>query len=200
MNSRVSELNLFFATPVWCSTISKYNEVNKNIHNYIKSLESDNKEGTQKSNLKGWHSPDFNLEDEGPKHFVNALGPSINEALLDMGWDLESQEVKITSMWSIINRTEASNARHIHGNNFISAAYYVKAPSNCGNIVFHDPRSEPSYYHPKVKKPNKLNTNVVTITPKEGLLVLFPSYLHHSVDINRSNEERIVISFNINLI
>ena len=39
-----------------------------------------------------------------------------------------------------------------------------------------------------------------SIEPKEGLLVLFPSYLYHSVDLNRSGEERIVISFNINLI
>ena len=55
------------------------------------------------------------------------------------------------------------------------------------------------YFHPKVENPNNLNTNIVSIKPEEGLLVLFPSYLHHSVDVNRSNEDRIVISFNINL-
>ena len=102
-------------------------------------------------------------------------------------------------MWSIINKESASNSRHIHSNNFISAAYYVKAPESCGDIVFHDPRSSAVIRHPKILKPNKLNSNVFTIQPKEGLLVLFPSYLHHSVDLNRSKEERIVISFNIDL-
>ena len=131
--------------------------------------------------------------------YINSIGPYINESLVDMGWDLKNQNVKITSMWSIINRNDATNARHIHSNNYISAAYYVKAPENCGNIVFHDPRSEPVYFHPKVENPNNLNTNIVSIKPEEGLLVLFPSYLHHSVDVNRSNEDRIVISFNINL-
>jgi uncharacterized protein (TIGR02466 family) len=200
MTKRISELNLFFSTPVWVSKTPDFEKVNIKIFAYIKKLEKQNPEGIQKSNLRGWHSPDFNMQDSEPKEFFNSIAASINEALIDMGWDLKDQKAKITSMWSIINKSEATNARHIHGNNFISAAYYVKAPENCGNIVFHDPRSEPSYYHPKISTPNKLNTNVVTIKPEEGLLVLFPSYLHHSVDINRSNEERIVISFNLNLI
>ena len=69
-----------------------------------------------------------------------------------------------------------------------------------GNIIFHDPRSEAVYRHPRMAKQNELNTNVYAVEPKEGLLVLFPSYLHHSVNLNQSEDERIVISFNINLI
>ena len=41
---------------------------------------------------------------------------------------------------------------------------------------------------------------VNVVNPVEGGLVLFPSYLDHSVNANLSNEERIVVSFNINLI
>jgi len=63
------------------------------------------------------------------------VGPSINEAHVDMGWDLKNQQIKITSMWSIINRSGAANSRHIHGNCFISAAYYAKIPKDCGDSV-----------------------------------------------------------------
>ena len=148
----------------------------------------------------GWHSEDFDLESHEPKYFINSISSCLNDAFLDMGWDLVNQKVKITSMWSVINKKNASNSRHIHSNNYISAAYYVKAPENCGDIVFHDPRSVTTFRYPKISKQNKLNSNVFTIQPKEGLLALFPSYLYHSVDLNRTNEERIVISFNINLI
>ena len=41
---------------------------------------------------------------------------------------------------------------------------------------------------------------VNSINPAEGGLVLFPSYLDHSVNENLSNEERIVISFNLSLL
>ena len=34
---------------------------------------------------------------------------------------------------------------------------------------------------------NKLNSNIVSFQPKEGMLVLFPSYLQHSVNANKTN-------------
>ena len=55
------------------------------------------------------------------------------------------------------------------------------------------------YSHPNVETPNLLNAQVNGIKPKEGALVLFPSYLDHSVNENLSNKERIVISFNIRI-
>ena len=117
----------------------------------------------------------------------------------DMNWEREKQVAKINNMWAIINSGGAANLRHQHGNSTISAAYYVRAPKNCGDIVFYDPRPAPVYSHPNVSGPNFLNAQVNGISPKEGVLVLFPSYLDHSVNENKSNEERIVISFNIRL-
>ena len=199
MKTSDKDINLIFSTPIWTTLVSNHKELNTIMYKYIKNLESENPLGITKSNLMGWHSKDFDLNIEEPRFFVNSIFSSLNNVLNDMGWDIKQQEIKITSMWSIINKESASNSRHIHSNNFLSAAYYIKAPENCGDIVFHDPRSSAVIRHPKISKSNKLNSNVFTIQPKEGLLVLFPSYLHHSVDINRSKEERIVISFNIDL-
>tara|TARA_Y100001960_G_scaffold323811_1_gene402891 strand:- start:1233 stop:1832 length:600 start_codon:yes stop_codon:yes gene_type:complete len=195
-----SDLNLIFPIPVWTSLMPNSKELNQKLFKYIKSLQASNPKGKYKSNIKGWHSEDFNLKNEDVVFFINSISESLNKTFTDMGWDLEKNKVKITSMWSIINKKDASNSRHIHSNNYISAAYYVKASENSGDIIFYDPVDERIIRNPKIKDPNKLNSNVFSIEPKEGLLVLFPSYLHHSVDINTSNEERIVISFNIDLI
>ena len=200
MTKRKSELNLVFSTPIWTGLILNYQELNIKMFKYIKDLQIQNPKGITKSNVFGWHSKDFDLENEQPKYFINSISTNLNEAFIDMGWDLKNQEVKVTSMWSVINKKNASNARHIHSNNYISAAYYVKAPKNSGNIVFYDPREANVIRKPKIEKENKFNTDIFCIEPKEGLLVLFPSYLYHSVDQNQSNEERIVISFNINLV
>ena len=104
-----------------------------------------------KSNLIGWHSQNFNIKEENCIFFLNNISPLINEALIDMGCDLEKNKLKVSGMWSIINPTNASNARHIHSNNFISAAYYVKAPKKCGDIVFYDPRSANVIQSPVIK-------------------------------------------------
>jgi len=200
MNKRISDLSLIFPTPVWTAIVPNYELINEKIYNYIKALRSLDLKGKKVSNLIGWHSQNFNLKDAEPKSFIKSISPVLNESLTDMGWDLLKNELKITGMWTIINPTNASNARHIHSNNFISSAYYVKAPKDSGDIVFYDPRSANVIRSPIISSLNKLNSTTFTVTPKEGLLVLFPSYLHHSVNINKSDKERVVISFNINLI
>ena len=102
-------------------------------------------------------------------------------------------------MWAIINKKGASNARHTHPNSYLSAVYYIKAPKNCGDILFYDPRSAKVNRKPPTTKANALNSEEVNITPQDGMMVFFPSYLHHAVSENRSDEERIVISFNVDM-
>ena len=200
MVEKIINLNLAFATPIWTSIIPRHKGVNEKMFIYIKSLQKKDRAGINKSNFLGWHSKNFDLELEQPRFFVNSISPQLNSVLTDMGWNIKNQEVKITGMWAIINKKNASNSMHIHSNNYISSAYYVKAPKNCGDIVFYDPRFAATYRYPKISTTNKLNSNIVSFQPKEGMLVLFPSYLQHSVNLNKSNKERVVISFNINLI
>ena len=199
MKKRISDLNLIFPTPVWTSIITNYKQINEKMLSYIKLIQSTDPVGKIKSNTNGWHSKNFNLEEDEPKFFINSISTSLNESLNDMGWNLKKSKIKITTLWSIINQKNASNARHIHPNNYISAAYYLKASENSGDIVFFDPRSANTIRFPATSNSNKLNSNIFTVQPKEGLLVLFPSYLHHAVNINNAEEERIVISFNVDL-
>ena len=191
--------NLFFPTPVWTLQLENYKSVNEAMFDYIKSKQKKDATGISKSNVKGWHSNDFNLNDKEPQNFIAFILPSIEQIMTDMNWEKDKQTAKINNMWAIINTGGSANLRHQHGNSTISGAYYVRAPIDSGDIVFYDPRPAPVYSHPNIVKPNLLNAQVNGISPKEGALVLFPSYLDHSVNENKSNEERIVISFNIRI-
>ncbi len=189
--------NLLFPTPVWTSQIDDYKKLNDSMYTYIKEAQTKDQKGINKSNIKGWHSKDFDLKDKEPKNFINCISPSIKKVMIDMNWENERQTIKISNMWAIINIGGSTNTRHQHGNSTISGAYYVKAPKNCGDIIFYDPRPAPVFYYPTATSSNFLNAQVNGITPKEGALILFPSYVDHSVNENLSNNERIVISFNI---
>ena len=192
-------MHLFFSTPIWVSKIDNHEDINKEMVNYITDLQNIDPQGVQKSNFKGWHSKDFNLKEDKPSKFISNIGKNINTALNDMNWDLNSQFVKIKNMWSIVNEEGAWNQKHHHSNSDISAAYYVSAHENCGDIVFYDPRPARVYKFPISNSPNKLNATINSVKPESGLLVLFPSYLEHSVNPNLSNKKRIVISFNLSL-
>ena len=192
-------MHLFFSTPIWTSKIDDYEKINNMMNNYIYNLQKKDPEGVVKSNLKGWHSKNFDMKGVEIKNFIEAIKKNINKAIHDMGWDLSIQEVTLSNMWAIINKKGAMNHKHHHSNSDLSAAYYVTAKEGCGDIIFYDPRPGKVYKHPLSIKPNLLNADNNGVTPEPGMLVLFPSYLEHSVNPNTSDHERIVISFNINL-
>lgn len=192
-------MHLFFSTPIWTSKIDNYENINNLMNNYIYKLQEKDPEGVIKSNLKGWHSKNFDMKNDEPKKFIEAIKKNINNAINEMAWDLINQEVTLSNMWAIINKKGAMNQKHHHSNTDLSAAYYVTAKEGCGDIIFYDPRPGKVYKHPLSNKPNLLNVNNNGVKPEPGMLVLFPSYLEHSVNPNTSEHERIVISFNISL-
>ena len=61
----------------------------------------------------------------------------------------------------------------------------------------HDPRRQTGVIRPPVVELTAENADQVVVRVTNGTLLMFPSYLEHSVDANASAEERISISFNI---
>ena len=196
----LEDMQLFFSTPVWIEQLNNFENINDELKSYIYQAREENPDGVKKSNVNGWHSEGFDLKNQSLKNFITEISNNIGSAIKDMNWDLDTQTARITSMWAIINKDRAFNERHHHGNSSLSAAYYVKAEKNAGDLIFFDPRQANVFHHPKSKEANSLNCQVQSVTPRAGTLVLFPSYLEHKVAENLSNEERIVVSFNVSLI
>jgi len=196
----LQDMHLFFSTPVWIKQLNNFENINDELKSYIYQARKDNPEGVKKSNVNGWHSEGLDLKNQSLKNFITEISNNIGSAIKDMNWDLDSQIARITNMWAIINKERAFNERHHHGNSSLSAAYYVKAEKNAGDLIFFDPRQANVFHHPTSKEANSLNCQVQSVTPRSGTLVLFPSYLEHKVAENLSNEERIVVSFNVSLI
>ena len=123
----------------------------------------------------------------------------IRDSINELGWKYNPNKVKIAPMWSIINKKGSINIQHNHPNAFLSASYYVKFPKNSGNIKFFDPKEQKNIRYPKINKYTDISAAITEITPEEGDLLVFPSYLYHSVAENLSEYDRIVISFNVDI-
>ena len=91
----------------------------------------------------------------------------------------------------------AAHRAHSHPNNYLSAVYYVRTWPGADTINFHDPRSQAGVIRPPVTELTGANTDQVVVRVKNGTLLVFPSYLHHSVDANASGEGRVSVSFNL---
>lgn len=110
----------------------------------------------------------------------------------------------ISNSWININQPNTYNSLHDHPKCYFSFVYYAKVPSNSGNINFYHP--SPTIEHTWEGNHFKDNRDIedsvclrVWKEPVDGLLVMFPSWLKHSVDMNKSNEDRICIAINTHI-
>ncbi len=107
------------------------------------------------------------------------------------------QAVEITGCWATVLARGAAHKAHSHPNNFLSGVYYVRTRPGSDAINFHDPRTQAGVIRPPVVELTAENTDQVVVRVTNGTLLMFPSYLEHSVDANANEEERISVSFNV---
>ena len=195
------EILKFFPQPIFKYKVQDYKQVNAQLSDYIYNLKRENEKGLDRTNVNGWHSQNFNLKDKNSIQYKFLI--SMKEYIFDVfdnyGWDIDPKKIVCTEMWAIINKKDSFNLIHTHPNSYLSAAYYVKAPENCGKFLVENPNVVSNHSYPKINKETEFNANIRGLNVKEGDLLFFPSYLPHKVGRNMSNEDRIVISFNINV-
>jgi uncharacterized protein (TIGR02466 family) len=107
------------------------------------------------------------------------------------------EATEITGCWATVLARGAAHKAHSHPNNFLSGVYYVRTWPGADAINFHDPRSQACVVRPPVVELTAENTDQVVVRVTNGTLLMFPSYLVHSVDATRCEQERISISFNL---
>jgi len=110
---------------------------------------------------------------------------------------IEHSGFDITGCWANINPPGGLNSAHTHPNNYLSGVYYVSLPEGTGQIVFGDPRPQAMTMMPTTRQWNKYVGNEIKLEVKEGRFVLFPAWLLHSVPVNRTDQHRISMSYNI---
>ena len=103
----------------------------------------------------------------------------------------------LTGLWANMNPKGAAHPIHSHPNNFLSGIYYLRTHEGADTVNFHDPRSQTGIIRPPVTELTAENTDQVVVEVSDGTLLMFPSWLPHSVDASGSDETRISVSFNI---
>ena len=127
--------------------------------------------------------------------FIEIVRAAARGAFEFLGVSYEAFE--ITGCWANVNPRGGINSSHNHPNNYLSGVYYVQVPPGTGQIVFADPRPQAAVMVPTTQRYNKFTGNKITADAKEGRMFLFPGWLFHSVPVNRSDADRISISFNV---
>ncbi len=188
-----------FPTPVMLKDIAGAAELNAELENLVrKRMTSD--EGLKKSNLGGWHSKMDFLDWAGDAgrlvaqeivKLANAHTVGPKGQLIEPQWRIAA--------WANVSGGGHSNMAHSHGAAYWSSVYYVRVgQSSGGELLLQDPRMPALRMHAPALQFGRCGPEgMARIKPVEGQIVLFPSWLSHSVGPWDGEGERISIAFNL---
>ena len=108
--------------------------------------------------------------------FTEALSKKISKDNID---------VMTFDCWGAVYRKGEETIKHTHWGNLWSWCYYLKVPSDSPPFRFEDI--------------GEGKTASFDIYPQEDDLLMFPSWISHSVPVSQSDEERIMVAGNIQL-
>ena len=197
----------YFPTLIFSLEVPDSESLNADLIEAIYAERERDEAGIRKSNvpeLGGWHSHVRLHRDAKFAELVRHVDAAAEMMCGELGYH-KSYRLKIGTMWSIVNPPGGLNRAHIHPGCIWSGVYYVQAPRNSGRIEFIDPRTQnlmtPAKYIPDTRRPRNCWTKV-QYKPSAGRMLIFPSWLYHSVATNRSRAkgkaaDRVIVSFNL---
>ncbi len=198
----------YFPTFVFQMDVAEADTLNADLLENIYAERERDKPGIARSNfteLGGWHSHNNLHKNKQYAPLVEKIGLAGKKMSKELGYH-QDFAMQIGTMWSIINPPGSANRAHVHPGCLWSGVYYIQAPEGAGNIEFTEPRTahlmnQPRFI-PNQRRPKNCWTKV-RFTPVAGRMLIFPSWLYHSVDPNMTKEtgdaaNRVIVSFNLN--
>ena len=185
-----------FITPIWYCSFPNFRDYKEQFIKVVKEFRKNNPT-IQKSNIGGGYQSPFGLMKQQP------LSP-LYDYILDQSVKICEQlnisdiDIGISGSWVNFNDTRsASNILHNH-EGILSGIFYLNIPENSGNLILQNPGMNTLWDGFKfVHTRNEMTGELTNITPIEGEIIIWPSYLNHGVHPNNHDDERISIAFNV---
>lgn len=194
-----ASMTMAFASPVFRFQIPNAETLNAMLEEESLAMR-EKSSGMKRSNRQGWHSDTDLMErtELGLSKLAKIIENSTHAASKAIAPEFDATEYTFSaSGWININPQHGYNVPHRHIGAAWSGCYYVTVPKMedgpSGSIEFVSPVIYPREL--KVFNATCYKDNL-TMRPKAGDLLLFPSYLMHWVYPNEVDEERITIAFN----
>jgi len=129
-------------------------------------------------------------------NFAKTVVDTSSQIMKQLDYDVEG--LMITDMWANVLKSNEHHPMHTHSNNFLSGTYYLHSDQGA-SIVFHDPRPAADVIVPRKKQDTPNNSSLLSYASKTNRAIIFPSWLPHQVQQNKSDNKRISIAWNIQI-
>ena len=189
-----------FATPVIIARLAGAETINPLLEKAILTRRAADP-GIVRTNVGGWHSKTdfFSWAGEAgnmlARHVIELVDLHTHDTAPPggrrRGWTLDA--------WANVIEGAGEHSAHIHPGAYWSAVYYVRAdPGEGGRLVLHDPRGAAiQMAAPDLRMLGGGQERQVDAIAEPGKLIVFPSWLSHSVSAYRGDGMRISVAINL---
>ena len=106
----------------------------------------------------------------------------------------------LQNSWAVKHNGNDWGQTHSHANSLFSGVLYLDTPKDSGAILF-DAETRPTWstrtIEPKLDEHTILNSRSYRIEPHRGMSLVFPSHMNHSVELNRSGQNRYSLAYDV---
>ena len=194
-------MKLLFPCNIHEIKIKGFKIIREEVLQYIYQEKKKDPEGVEKSNAGGWQSTSKYASFENI--LIDTARKEIAQYFNSKRIFREGVGVEITNLWININPKNASNRDHIHPGAHLAGVWWIKVPENSGKLYINSPHwfnqyYEMSSYSDEFRKGTNSHPDFY-MNPYDGGMIIFPASLYHTVRENKSDKDRISVSFNIDL-
>lgn len=195
-----------FPTHVFKRLYSGVDGVNQRLRSLVLKKEAE-EEGVRLSNVGGWHSRQDLLlwDDPSITVFISLAQNFVHEYTAERLGRPPGEFNSVLKMegWANVSRAGNYARPHVHPSSNFALVYYVDqgdapAPDSgrrptSGVLEWLDPRQRPEMF----QTPGVDPADTISLQPRTGLMLLFPSWLYHYVHPYQGTRPRISLACNV---
>jgi uncharacterized protein (TIGR02466 family) len=186
----------FFSTIIASKKYDKHEEIELKLKEHCLDLKSRISAGG-----KGWISnKTYNTSDGQYEIYKDKEFEQLTKWIEKQIYDycdetgIDNSNLENSGSWFNIYYQGDYQEKHVHPNSIISAIYILCASVESAKIYFSTPLNEMFYV--KYQQQKQQLVQQISCQSIPGTLIVFPSYLPHSVERHDSTELRISLSYN----
>lgn len=190
----MNTMNLY-STPIWQSDYPNFDEEKDTILKFVKQIVKESECKNENGIIYTGYKSEENIHSYEIFHpLFEYICQMVTRACYDLNF-VES-DIAITSSWLTVNSNKDHHIKeHVHKDVF-SGVFYLKCPEGSGRLNIKNESINRMWMgNDLISDKNEFTASNILIEPVDGNILLFPSYLPHSVENNDSDCERISISF-----
>lgn len=197
-------LKEIFSTPIWESSVQKQ-ETFPALLAVLENMYKDDETFKQEEYPNGYttyHSKKYDLlYDKRFDELKALIEKEVSKYMKSIGFDFENFFFRIDTLFGNIGNKYSSHGMHLHPETDFAGCIYLHATQEHAPHINQHPAvvGMMTLKRDAFKEDNQYFASDMTFEVETGKIILFPAWIMHQVDVQRVDDSRVAVAFNIKI-